>query len=55
MIERGGQVVLRVLENVQQTTIKPIMEKFIKPETLVNTDEYDIYGRLVEWEYEHIL
>ena len=53
MIERGGQVVLRVLENVQQSTIKPIMEKFIKPGTLVNTDEYDIYGRLEEWGYEH--
>ena len=53
MIERGGQVVLRVLENVQQSTIKPILEKFIKPGTLVNTDEYDIYGRLVEWGYEH--
>jgi len=53
MIERGGQVVLRVLENVQQATIKPILEKFIKPGTLVNTDEYDIYGRLMEWGYEH--
>jgi len=55
MIERGGQVVLRVLENVQQSTIQPIIEKFVKPGMLVNTDEYDIYGRLVEWEYEHIL
>jgi len=45
MIQRGGQVVLRVLENVQQKTIKPIMEKFIKAGSLVNTDEYDIYGR----------
>ena len=53
MIERGGQVVLRVLENVQQATIKPIMEKFIKSGSLVNTDEYDIYGRLAEWGYEH--
>ena len=53
MIQRGGQVVLRVLENVQQKTIKPIMEKFIKAGSLVNTDEYDIYGRLVEWGYEH--
>ena len=51
MIQRGGQVVLRVLENVQQKTIKPVMEKFIKSGSLVNTDEYDIYGRLVEWGY----
>jgi transposase-like protein len=53
MIQRDGQVVLRVLENVRQVTIRPIIEKFIKPGTLVNTDEYDIYGRLTEWGYEH--
>ena len=53
MIERGDQVVLRVLENVQQSTIKPIIEKFIKSGSLVNTGEYDIYGRLAEWGYEH--
>jgi hypothetical protein len=45
MIERGGQVILRVLDHVRQVTIQPIIEKFIKPGTLVNTDEYDIYGR----------
>jgi len=50
MIQRGGQVVLRVLDNVRQATIQPIVEKFIKPGTLVNTDEYD---RLSEWGYEH--
>ena len=53
MIQRGGQVVLRMLENVQQTTIQPIIEKFIKPGTLINTDEYNIYSRLTEWGYEH--
>jgi hypothetical protein len=53
MIERGGQVVLRVLENVRQVTIQPIIEKFIKPGTLVNTDEYNIYGQLTQWGYEH--
>jgi len=53
MIERGGQVILRVLDNVRQVTIQPIIEKFIKPGTLVNTDEYDIYGRLTDWGYEH--
>jgi transposase-like protein len=53
MIQRGGQVVLRVLDNVRQVTIQPIIETFIKKGTLVNTDEYDIYGRLPEWGYEH--
>ena len=53
MIQRGGQVVLRVLDNVRQVTIQPIIDKFVTPGTLVNTDEYDIYGRLTEWGYEH--
>lgn len=53
MIQRAGQVVLRVLDNVRQGTIKPLIEQFIAPGTFVNTDEYDIYGRLAEWGYEH--
>jgi len=53
MIERGDQVVSRVLDNVRQVTIQPMIDTFIKPVTLVNTDEYDIDGRLTEWEYEH--
>lgn len=53
MVQRGGQVVLRVLENVRQITIKSIIETFIVPGTLVNTDEYDIYARLEQWGYQH--
>jgi len=53
MIQRGGQAVLRMLDNVRQITIQPIIEQFIKPGTLVNTDEYDIDGRLPEWGYAH--
>ena len=29
MIERGGQVVIRMLPNVQQATIHPIIEKTV--------------------------
>jgi transposase-like protein len=53
MIERGGAVVMRMLENVKQVTIQPIIERFIAPGTNVNTDEYDIDARLTEWGYEH--
>ncbi len=53
MIERGGQVVMRMLANVQQATIRPIIESVIASGTMVYTDEYDIYSRLVEWGYEH--
>jgi len=29
MIQRGGAVVIRMLENVRQTTIQPLIEQFI--------------------------
>ena len=51
MIQRGGEVVICMLENVQQKTIKPIIQKFIKPNTVTYTDEYDIYDRMKEWGY----
>ncbi len=53
MIQRGGQVVMRMLANVQQKTIQPILEAVIAPRTMVYTDEYDIYSRLTDWGYEH--
>jgi transposase len=53
MIERGGAVVIRMLANVQQVTIKPLIQATIAPRTLIYTDEYDIYSRLVEWGYDH--
>ena len=53
MIERGGDVVIRMLENVQQVTIRPLIQATIAPDTLVYTDEYDIYSRLKAWGYDH--
>ena len=53
MIQRKGQVVIRMLENVKQKTIKPLVEAAIAPGTLVFTDEYSIYNRLEEWGYGH--
>jgi hypothetical protein len=53
MIQRGGQVVLKMLANVQQTTIKPIIEAGAANGALIHTDEYDIYARLPAWGYEH--
>jgi transposase len=42
-----------MLENVQQTTIAPLIRAMIRPGTQVYTDEYDIYARLREWGYAH--
>ena len=44
---------LRMLANVQQKTIQPVLEAAIAPGTMVYTDEYDIYCRLPDWGYEH--
>lgn len=53
MLQRGGEVVVRMPENVQQKTIKPLILATVAPGTTVYTDEYDIYGRLPEWGYGH--
>ena len=53
MIERGGELVIRMLENVQQATIQPLLTSTVAPGSLVYTDEYDIYARLEPWGYEH--
>jgi transposase-like protein len=53
MLQRGGALVIRMLENVQQATIQPLMERFIAPGTRVYTDEYTIYHRLPEWGFDH--
>ncbi len=53
MIQRGGEVVLRMLANVQQRTIQPLIRRFIAPGSVIHTDEYDIYDRLDEWGYVH--
>jgi transposase len=46
-------MVIRMLENVQQATINPILRALITPGTRVYTDEYDIYHRLPEWGFDH--
>jgi transposase-like protein len=46
-------VVVRMLANVQQVTIRPVIEATVAKGALVHTDEYDVYGRLDEWGYGH--
>ena len=42
-----------MLANVQQATIRPIIEAAVAKGALVHTDEYDVYARLEEWGYDH--
>jgi transposase-like protein len=53
MIQRGGEVVIRMLENVQQRTIEPLIKATIVFGTMVYTDEYAIYNPLLDWGYGH--
>ncbi len=53
MIQRGGPVVVCLLADVKQVTIKTVVTATIASGTLVYTDEYAIYSRLEEWGYGH--
>ncbi len=53
MIQRGGEVVIRMLGNVQQATIKPLIKATIAVGSLIYTDEYAIYTPITKWGYEH--
>ena len=44
---------LHLLANVQQKTIRPIIEATVAAGSLVHTDEYDIDTRLESWGYRH--
>jgi ISXO2-like transposase domain len=51
MMQRGGQVVIKLLANVQQKTIEPFIKDTIVPGTLIYTDEYvrrEAQGKNVE-------
>jgi transposase-like protein len=53
MIQRGGEIMIRMLADVKQATIGPLIKQTIAPGTVVYTDEYDIYARLTAWGYTH--
>src|SRR6266568_8006075 len=53
MIQRGGQVVIKLITNVKQKIVEPFIQDTIVPGTLVYTDEYSIYTHLRAWGYDH--
>jgi transposase-like protein len=53
MIQRGGDIAIEMLANVQQKTIAPIIKATVNVGSLIYTDEYDIYSRLKSWGYTH--
>ena len=53
MIQRTGEVVIRMLADVQQKTIGPLIKATIAPGSVVYTNEYEIYSRLNDWGDNH--
>jgi hypothetical protein len=53
MLQRTGEVVIRMLENVQQVTIGPLIKRTIAKGSTVSTDEYDISSRSSAWGCTH--
>jgi transposase len=46
-------VAVRMLADVRQATIRPIIEAGVARGARVHTDEYGVYARLEAWGYEH--
>ena len=53
MIQRGGQIVIRMPADVKRATIGPPIKRTIAPGAVAYTDECDIYARLPQWGYTH--
>ncbi len=53
IIKRNGEVIVKMLDNVRQETIKPVIEEYVEKGSLVYSDEYCIYSRLEKWGYKH--
>ncbi len=50
LIRRGGGFVLRLLADVRQAMIRPIIDEgSVAKGAVVRTDEHDVYARLAEW------
>jgi hypothetical protein len=48
-IQRSGEVMIRMLPNVKQDSIKLLILKMVLQGTQIVTDEYTIYSRLPAW------
>ncbi len=53
LLQRNGEVFIRLLPNVQQVTIQRVITSTVAADSRFYTDDYDIYDRLSEWGYLH--
>ena len=53
MLQRSGEVVIRMMANVQRATIEPLIRGTTAVGTMVHTDEYSISNKRREWGSDH--
>lgn len=53
LAERGGDIVVKQVENTKGKTLSPIIQHFIEKGSKVFTDEYQAYWNLADLEYLH--
>ena len=53
MIPRTGEIAIRMLANVPQVTIGPLIQRTVTVGSTISTDEYDISSRLTARGYVH--
>jgi transposase len=53
IVERGGSIIARAMEDTRARSIIPLIEKHVLPQSLVMTDEYKAYYRLRHVDFRH--
>jgi transposase len=54
MVERQGDVITRVVENVRRSTLEPHIVDNVRKGSTVSTDELQSYAKLARLGYEHV-
>jgi transposase len=53
MVERGGNILTRVLPAARHSEILPIISQYVAPNTMISTDESKLYHSLGKLGYRH--
>jgi transposase len=53
MLERGGQVMTKIIPNCKKKTLHPIIEENVQKGSTTHTDEFVSYGGLAKKGYDH--
>jgi transposase-like protein len=53
MVERGGEVITRVVPNAKGETLLPLVEQYVDKSSTVHTDQYKVYRNLRGLGYAH--